>query len=221
VATNDELVAHVGRLRSTSPDTWPTRDRILFEAARLIAAKGYHGASTRDITSAVGIRQPSLFNHFASKQEIVAELMRYEVSIPAERARAHALEDGSAALRLYRYMRWDFEWYARMPLDLRGMQEELLEEPGLEQHRADLKVWKRAIERIVRDGVDAGEFHAGTPALVPNVLTALSWEVVRVAMQSRDGRASAKLRAGSTAFVLRGLLVDPRRADRIIAEGTD
>ena len=217
MATNDELVEHIERLRATPPATWATRDRILFEAARLIAAKGYHGASTRDITTAVGIRQPSLFSHFASKQEIVSELFRYEVSIPAERAQTYAAESGSPSARLYRYMRWDFEWYALMPLDLRGMQEELLVEPGLEQQREDLKVWKRAIEQIVREGVKASEFHQGTPAFVTNVLTALSWEVVRVSMHSRDGRASAKLRARSAEFLLRGLLLDPHRVPQIIA----
>ncbi len=217
MTSNDELIDQLARLRAAPPDTWATRDRILYEAARLIAAKGYHGASTRDITSAVGIRQPSMFNHFSSKQDILVELMRYEVSIPAARAGTVAAERSPAAERLCRYMDWDFDWYARMPIDLRGMNEELLEEPGLEQARADLQDWKRAITRIVRDGEDAGEFHPGTPALVPNVLTALSWEIVRVATHGSDRRALTKLCAGSVAFVLRGVLRDPSRADEIIA----
>lgn len=218
---NDELVDHLARLRATPPDTWGTRDRILYEAARLIAAKGYHGASTRDITSAVGIRQPSMFNHFASKQDILVELMRYEVSIPSARAREIAAQEGSPAERLCRYMDWDFDWYARMPIDLRGMNEELLHEPGLEQARADLHDWKRAITRIVREGIDAGEFHAGMTALVPNVLTALSWEIVRVATHGSNRRALNKLCAGSVEFVLRGLLCDPSRTDEIIATTRD
>ena len=52
-----------------------TRERILTEASRLFAERGYDGTSTRQIADAVGIRQPSLFHHFASKQAIMEELL--------------------------------------------------------------------------------------------------------------------------------------------------
>ena len=44
-----------------------THERILAEAAELFAQRGYGATSTRDISAAVGIRQPSLFHHFANK----------------------------------------------------------------------------------------------------------------------------------------------------------
>lgn len=210
--TNDELIAHVANLRSTPRDRWSTRDRILAEAGSLITAKGYHGASTRDITTAVGIRQPSLFNHFASKREILAALMRLEVSIPTERAKTLATTRGSAAERLAEYMHWDFAWYANMPFDLRGLQEELVEEPGMEQFRTELSAWKRAIERIVRDGVESGEFHPVNPSLVTRMLVAVSWEVVRTARVGRARKASEALSRDAALLVLRGLLVRPESA---------
>lgn len=213
--TNDDLIAHVEQLRSTPRERWSTRDRILAEAGSLIAARGYHGASTRDIAAAVGIRQPSLFNHFASKHEILAALMRLDVSIPTERARLLAGADGSATERVAAYMRWDFDWYARMPFDLRGLPEELVDEPGLERFRTDLSAWRRAIERIVRHGVEHGEFHPVAPSLIVRTMTAISWEIVRTARVGRSRAAASALSRDAADFVLRGLLVDPHRSSAL------
>lgn len=221
VMTNDERVAHLHALRAVPPAEWPTRDRILYEAARLIAAKGYHGASTRDITEAVGIRQPSMFNHFASKQAILAELLALELSIPAARADELSRAEGRPVARLYQYMLWDFEWYGEMPLDLRGMQEELLDEPGLEAFRADLETWKKAINRIVRQGVAAGEFEKDAVGMVTTVLTGLSWEIVRTAQLARDPRTAAKQRKGAALFVLRALVTDPRDIAAVVDAADD
>ena len=56
-----------------------TRERILVEASRLLAIRGYHGTTTREIARAVGISQPSLFFHFPSKGAIANELYRLDL----------------------------------------------------------------------------------------------------------------------------------------------
>lgn len=52
------------------------RERILREAAHLFRAKGYKGTTVRDIAEAVGIQSGSLFHHFATKEEMLLEIMR-------------------------------------------------------------------------------------------------------------------------------------------------
>lgn len=47
-----------------------TREKILKEALRLFAEKGYSDVFVGEIASAVGIKAPSLYKHFKSKQEI-------------------------------------------------------------------------------------------------------------------------------------------------------
>lgn len=47
-----------------------TKMRILEEALRLFSIKGYDAVSVGEIAKAVGIKAPSLYNHFASKQAI-------------------------------------------------------------------------------------------------------------------------------------------------------
>ena len=53
----------------------PTRQRILEAAARLFSERGYAGASVRDIAAELGIANPSLYYHFSSKEEMLAELL--------------------------------------------------------------------------------------------------------------------------------------------------
>ena len=57
-----------------------SRDSILATAARLFHEKGYQATTVRDIAAAVGIRPGSLFHHFASKEQLLVEMLR-EASI--------------------------------------------------------------------------------------------------------------------------------------------
>ncbi|MGH3973382.1 MAG: TetR/AcrR family transcriptional regulator [Pseudonocardiaceae bacterium] len=53
----------------------PPRDQILDASARLFTDQGYAATSTRNIADAVGMRQASLYYHFAGKPEILEELL--------------------------------------------------------------------------------------------------------------------------------------------------
>jgi len=52
-----------------------TRQRILEVAARLFAERGFDGATIREISAELGIANPSLYYHFESKGDILAELL--------------------------------------------------------------------------------------------------------------------------------------------------
>lgn len=47
-----------------------TKEKILNEALTLFAEKGYNAVSVGDIATAVGIKAPSLYKHYKSKQDI-------------------------------------------------------------------------------------------------------------------------------------------------------
>ena len=53
----------------------PRQEQILREAARMFAEYGYHGVSTEDLGSAVGISGPAVYRHFASKDALLADLL--------------------------------------------------------------------------------------------------------------------------------------------------
>jgi AcrR family transcriptional regulator len=48
---------------------------VLDAACTLFAEIGYHGTSMKDIADVLGVRAPSLYNHVASKQEILFKIM--------------------------------------------------------------------------------------------------------------------------------------------------
>lgn len=47
-----------------------TAERILDEAEALFAERGYAGTTLRDVAARVGVRNPSLYNHFESKEAL-------------------------------------------------------------------------------------------------------------------------------------------------------
>jgi AcrR family transcriptional regulator len=208
-------------LRHQSVDAWPTRDRILYEASRLIATRGFHGATTREIADGVGIKQPSVFNHFASKQAILEELLDFDLTVPADRAQALSSEMGSAALRLYRYALWDLRWYQEMPFDLRGMHEDLASLPGLERFQRALEDWTHAIDRILDQGLESGEFRADAVPYTSSMLVTLSWEFVRSAHKEAAEDGHRLVVEDGASFILRGLLVDPEQLSIIQAQASD
>lgn len=65
-----------------------TRERILAVAARLFAERGYAGTSVRDIATALGIANPSIYYHFKSKGELLVALL----TEPLKRVEAAAFE---------------------------------------------------------------------------------------------------------------------------------
>lgn len=62
---------------SDAPARTDTRARILEVAAELFATKGYAGTSVRDISEALGVTKAALYYHFASKEEILTEMLAF------------------------------------------------------------------------------------------------------------------------------------------------
>ncbi|MFC4125838.1 TetR/AcrR family transcriptional regulator [Nocardia rhizosphaerae] len=84
------------RRQGTTP-----RAEILDAAAELFTTKGYANTSTRAVADAVGIRQASLYHHFAAKDDILDALLAQTIAGPAELARRMAEEPDAAVTKLY------------------------------------------------------------------------------------------------------------------------
>ena len=70
-------------LKPLPPASLPThlraegnRRRILEAALRLFAAQGFHGSSMRELAAVADMQPSALYTHFASKDELLAELVR-------------------------------------------------------------------------------------------------------------------------------------------------
>ena len=64
----------------------PSRVKILEAAARVYAAKGYRGATTRRIAQDAGVNEVTLFRHFGSKAALIDEALRRRVASEPEAA---------------------------------------------------------------------------------------------------------------------------------------
>lgn len=83
-----------------------SRDTILTTAARLFRRHGYQATTVRDIASAVGIRPGSLFHHFASKEQLLVEMLReasISLCVGAESAIQHESACDSQLVALIQY----------------------------------------------------------------------------------------------------------------------
>lgn len=55
----------------SQPITSPTKIKIIETSIELFSRRGFSGASVREITKEVGIKESSLYKHFENKQEIL------------------------------------------------------------------------------------------------------------------------------------------------------
>lgn len=157
-------MAHRRGAESRSPST---REKILEAAERLIAARGAEGFQLKDVADAVGIRSPSVYAHFESRDAIC-------------RAVAHRLHDGiMAAVRLDQtrdpmeallqlldgYVRYLADRPAHLRLVLRDLAytafpTEAPETPSMEEAR---QAMSEAFSALVQRGIDAGRFRPLRP----------------------------------------------------------
>ncbi|HTT83805.1 MAG TPA: TetR/AcrR family transcriptional regulator [Rhizomicrobium sp.] len=133
-----------------------TRERILDCAANLYSRHGYGEGSVRNIAAAIGIRGPSLYHHFASKEEITLELFRIaahtaSAELDAVTARAaemdgEALLDAAIAAHLRalfhprRYLSALLRIYREVPQELRA--------EATRELTPYLRAWMRILNRV-------------------------------------------------------------------------
>lgn len=56
----------------TTPEDRPTRERLLLAAITRFGARGFTSTTMQQIASDVGIGAPAIYNHFASKEKLLA-----------------------------------------------------------------------------------------------------------------------------------------------------
>lgn len=188
-----------------------TRERILHEASNLFAHRGYHGTSTREIASAVGIRQPSLFHHFRSKVAILQALLASDLDEAVPHAEAVASADAPAGVRLYAYLRHDAGHLIGSPYNLSGLYtEEVMGDPDFAPWVEKRGRLHAAIERVIRDGVASGEFVDVSPRLVREAITGILVRTLTV-YSARVPTAGEDFGDEIASLVLRSVLRNRRR----------
>ena len=102
-----------------------TAERILDVAEALFAERGYEGTTLRDVAARVGIRIPSLYNHFASKDSLYAAVLERGFG-PVLEVLAEFVAEGAASRDSGRVVERVVTLLARRPNLARLVQHETL-----------------------------------------------------------------------------------------------
>lgn len=87
-----------------------TKARILNAALDLFSVNGYEGVSVKQIAAAVGIKDSSLYKHFASKREIFDTLLASTNDRFARTVAHYQLSQGEMARQARLYGQRDLRW---------------------------------------------------------------------------------------------------------------
>ena len=161
-----------------------TRARILDAAAHVLSAKGYAGLRLTDVAAEAEIQAPAIYYYYASKDELVEEVMWAGIADMREHVAAalDALPDGTPsldrlltaaevhlrhALEISDYTTASIRNAGQVPLSIRKRQ--ILEEERYGE------VWRRLINDLAREGRLRPELDLYIAQML--VLGALNWAV--------------------------------------------
>ena len=185
-----------------------TREGILEAAARIFSEKGFHATSMQDIADEVHLQKASLYHHFSSKQEILADILDHALDLINQRLEIVLSQPLSADEKLRQAMTSYFQTIAEnknlsavLLLEMRSLDPEL---------KARMASRREKFERLWRDliieGRQQGAFTNVDPSLTGRaILGVMNWSVT---WYRSDGQRSAKDIADLFAdLLLKGLLV--------------
>jgi AcrR family transcriptional regulator len=127
-------------------------------AAAVFAAKGFHGASTRDIAERMGIKQGSLYYYFSSKEEALGEVCLFGIEDYVHRMERIARGDQPFEAKLLATLTSHLSSYREKNEALKVYNDERLYLP--EEKRKLLKQlgsgYRQLLEGIFEEGIRQG-----------------------------------------------------------------
>ena len=172
------------------------RDEILRAAATVVSRKGFARTRVADVAAELGISAGLIFYHFDSKERLLSEAF----VIASERDLA-ALEEAIAGpgpyvdrlrvvLRLYQPT-GDAEGWSR---DIDAWAEGLYTDEIREACRRNDIRWRGGLEKLVAEGVAAGEFHSdNAPETALRIAVMLDGLAVASQVRNTVSRGKARL----------------------------
>ena len=146
--------------------------RVLLDAAvRVFARKGYHACRVGDIAKEAGVAHGLLYHYFASKEEVLETVFRetWVRMLEAVREVEHSGEPAQVQVRKVAAI--VLRSYERDPDLVSVLVREITRSPHLQEEVHEIEHAFAALERIVRQGQESGEFRADLdPRLASQVL---------------------------------------------------
>jgi AcrR family transcriptional regulator len=158
-----------------------TRALLIGAAVHAFSHKGFHGTTTRDIATAANMSPAAVYVHFESKEAllyaIAADGHQHILNIVRS---AHA-SPGPASERLRTAVRSFAKDHAEDNARGRVVNHEL--NALSRQHLSEISEVRREIadliRRLVKEGIDDGEFSTSNPAMAATMIMSASIDVAR------------------------------------------
>jgi AcrR family transcriptional regulator len=165
-----------------------TKDDLRSHARQLFARHGYEGVSMRDIAGAVGIRQSAIYNHFPSKQHLLADLMVRHMDRLLDAMRGAITPHQTPADALEAFARFHVTYHIDQPEDvfLAYMELRSLDDAGRKTILALRDAYEHSLRDILKTGLATGAFAIGDPAVTARALLAM---MTGVTVWFKDGGA--------------------------------
>jgi AcrR family transcriptional regulator len=157
------------------PNVEERRTEILEATIQVVIERGFGAIRVSDVADRLGISTGLVHYHFDSKDQLLAEALRYAADADLARLQAEIDKGGTAVDKLDRVFRLyqpiDAEPGWMLWIDGWG---EALRSPALRTISQDLDVaWKQAVRTVIAEGVSAGELTCADPNATAWRLTAL------------------------------------------------
>ncbi len=142
-------------------------EQVRTAALELFAARGYRGTTVDEIGARVGIRGPSVYKHFRSKQELLADIVVGTTDALLAAQRDALREAGDVREQLRRAVEAHVRFHAEHLREafVAGREVDSLADP----HRSDVlrkrAEYDRRLRRLVATGVREGVFAVDSPRL--------------------------------------------------------
>ncbi|NAZ80938.1 TetR family transcriptional regulator [Kineococcus sp. R8] len=218
VSSDDAAPPRVGRPRATrgivaAQSGREPRAEILDAAAALFTQLGYAGTSTRAIAERVGIRQASLYYHFAGKDEMLLELLEISVRPTLDLVTAIESRAPRPEVALHALVTVDVATLLRAPHNIGSLYAaHEVQQPAFDSFRRDRAELLAAYTRL------AGASSPQRPA--PQLLGALCLQVVELVIPlRRDGTPGPAVADDLAAACLRVVGLPAAVVDAAVADG--
>ena len=165
--------------RTRNPETHAVRrDAFVDVAQRLIATKGYEAFSIQDVLDELDASKGAFYHYFGSKGDLLeAVVERMADAVEASWGGVLERKDLTAAQRLQAIFEMSAQYKnARRELSLAILEAWLSDNNAVTRDKLRAMVRGRmsaVLARIIREGVDSGEFTASDPVGTANVVLAL------------------------------------------------
>jgi AcrR family transcriptional regulator len=188
-----------------------TRQWIIEQAAPLFNQRGFEGCSMQDVLEATGLEKGGVYRHFASKEELAAEVFRYSWA-RAAKLRREGLDEVHGAVEKLRFL---VRRFADTTGPIAGgcplMNTAIDADDGNPLLRglvhAGIKDWKKRLCGIVEDGIAAGEIESGVePRRVANSIIA-TLEGALMISRMEGNRTAVRDAAATLESMLDGIAV--------------